>query len=124
MSHLLYFIFLTHRCNLACTYCGEVEHPISSQPREISYSLLQLESFLKDDPNPIIVFYGGEPLLRIAILKKFMNRLKNTTFLLQTNGYYLDKIPFSYLNRFQAILISIDGREQITDLYRGKGTYK
>ncbi|MFX0050287.1 MAG: TIGR04084 family radical SAM/SPASM domain-containing protein [Candidatus Hermodarchaeota archaeon] len=120
---MLYFIFLTHSCNLACTYCGEVEHPILSLPREISYSLSQLESFLMDDPNPIIVFYGGEPLLRITTLEKIMDRLKNATFLLQTNGYYLARIPPSYLNRFQTILISIDGRKQINDLYRGKGTY-
>ncbi|MFX0183619.1 MAG: radical SAM protein [Candidatus Hodarchaeota archaeon] len=114
---MLYFIFLTRRCNLACTYCGEVENPIHSQPAEINYSLSQLELFLKDDPKPIIAFYGGEPLLRISTLKKIMNKLKNAVFLLQTNGYYLHRIPDHYLNRFKVILISIDGDEDITDLY-------
>jgi sulfatase maturation enzyme AslB (radical SAM superfamily) len=97
--------------------------PHSFTTKEINYSLSQLELFLKEDPKPVIAFYGGEPLLRISTLKKIMDKLKDAVFLLQTNGYYLHRIPASYLNRFQVILLSIDGNEHNTDLYRGKGTY-
>jgi len=31
-----------------------------------------LYDFLKKDPNPILTFYGGEPLLRADLIKKIV----------------------------------------------------
>ena len=84
--------------------------------------------FLKNDPNPIINFYGGEPLLRIQRLTEDIIAVKreipNILFVLQTNGFFIKKIPKNMLAFFSSILISIDGRPEITNLYRGKGTFE
>ncbi|UCE13058.1 MAG: TIGR04084 family radical SAM/SPASM domain-containing protein [Candidatus Heimdallarchaeota archaeon] len=120
---MLYFVFLTRRCNLTCKYCGDTQNPVFSIPQEIEYSLDTLLKFLKLDPNPIIAFYGGEPLLNINDLKKIMDKLENAIFLLQTNGIILDRLDSEYLQRIQTLLVSIDGTESTNDHNRGKGTY-
>jgi putative peptide-modifying radical SAM enzyme len=121
---MLYFVFLTRRCNLRCKYCGEAANPTDSISDDISYSFETLAKFISNDPEPIIAFYGGEPLLNLVTLERIMDRIGNARFIVQTNGLFLENVKPSYLNRFSTILVSIDGTEEITDLYRGKGTYK
>ncbi|MHA1973773.1 MAG: TIGR04084 family radical SAM/SPASM domain-containing protein [Candidatus Hodarchaeales archaeon] len=121
---MLYFIFLTHRCNLNCSYCGETSYPILSVSKEISYSDEELFSFLARDPNPIIAFYGGEPSLNLQMMYNIINKVDRAKFVLQTNGTLLSNILPDYLEKIDTILVSIDGSERITDFYRGKGTYK
>ena len=65
-----YFIILTKECNLFCSYCGGGS---DSPPREIQYSIEDLRSFLSKDRDPVIEFYGGEPLLRIKTMKSIMD---------------------------------------------------
>ncbi|MHA1214932.1 MAG: TIGR04084 family radical SAM/SPASM domain-containing protein [Candidatus Hodarchaeales archaeon] len=121
---MLYFIFLTHRCNLDCSYCGETSHPILSISREVSYSDEELFSFLTNDPDPIIAFYGGEPVLNLKMMYNIMDRVSKAKFILQTNGTLLPNISRKYLEKLDTILVSIDGSEKITDFYRGEGTYQ
>lgn len=45
-------------------------------------------------------------------------------FMIQTNGLLLDQADPACVNRFSTILISVDGREAITDANRGHGTYE
>lgn len=117
-----YHLILTRRCNLNCSYChgGEEVDPES----EIQYSLDELASFLNKDSNVQLMLYGGEPTLRIPLLLRLMDRFPNARFMLQTNGLLLNRIPLKYLSRFHSILVSIDGREHITDGYRSKGVYQ
>lgn len=112
-----YFITLTKECNLRCSYCGGGS---DTPPWEIKYSTKDLKSFLSTDPNPIIEFYGGEPLLRIETMKKIMDEI-NARFILQTNGLFLDRLEPEYLRKFHSILASIDGTIVVTDIARGKG---
>ncbi len=121
---MLYFIFLTRKCNLKCIYCGEAANPTTSISSKVNYSFIELKEFLHKDPNPIIVFYGGEPLLNIPMLQEIIDQIPKATYLLQTNGYYLNQLPLQYLDQINTILISIDGSEDTTDHYRGKGAYK
>ncbi len=44
--------------------------------------------------------------------------------MIQTNGLFLDRLEPKYVNRFHTILVSIDGDEDLTDHYRGKGTFR
>ncbi|HJJ99618.1 MAG TPA: SPASM domain-containing protein, partial [Methanocorpusculum sp.] len=44
-------------------------------------------------------------------------------YMLQTNGTRLRELPSAYVNRFETILISIDGCRALTDGHRGTGTY-
>ncbi len=87
-------------------------------------SISALKKFLKDDPEPVIAFYGGEPTINLDFILQVMDSISAKAFMLQTNGTLLERIPSDYVSRFHSILISIDGREELTDFYRGKGTYQ
>ncbi|MDG6901230.1 MAG: TIGR04084 family radical SAM/SPASM domain-containing protein [Nitrososphaerota archaeon] len=115
-----YFIILTKECNLLCTYCGGGS---DTPPREVSYPIADLQSFLSRDANPVVEFYGGEPLLRIDTMKSIMDAIP-ARFVVQTNGVFLDRIEPRYLARFHSVLVSIDGSEGVTDKARGKGVYE
>lgn len=118
-----YNIFTTTNCNLNCRYCTDGSNKNKKSPGP-SYSIKDLKSFLEQDKNLMITFYGGEPLLNPSLIKKIMDNIPAREFMLQTNGTLLDKLPVSYINRFHTILLSIDGDEILTDYYRGIGTYK
>jgi len=83
-----YHIILTKECNLFCTYCGGGS---DTPPREIQYSVADLRSFLSRDSDPVVEFYGGEPLLRIKTLESIMDVVPGL-FVVQTNGIFLDRI--------------------------------
>ncbi len=114
-----YHIILTKECNLNCNYCGGGS---DTPPKEIRYSIADLKSFLSRDRNPVIEFYGGEPLLRIKTMENIMRAIPGR-FVIQTNGLLLDKIEPEYLEKFHSILVSIDGTKEVTDKERGKGVY-
>ncbi len=120
---MLYFIILTQICNLNCIYCGNTPDP-SIEPVDITYTINDLKNFLDNDPDAMIAFYGGEPLLRMELMKRIMDEIKAKKYILQTNGLLLKKLETRYLKRFDTILVSIDGREEVNDYYRGKGTYR
>ena len=117
-----YHLVLTRRCNLNCQYChgGEETGPEA----EIQYDFDDLVAFLEKDDDLQLMFYGGEPTLRIPLILKLMDRFPEARFMLQTNALLLSKIPEDYTRRFHSILVSIDGRESVTDGYRSKGVYQ
>ena len=117
---MLYFLFTTTVCNLKCSYCEDF--PDRRMPGQPSYSLEELERFLEEDSDPVFVFYGGEPLVNIPYIKEVMDRF-DAAFVLQTNATLLDRLPDAYLRRLDSILVSIDGRPETYDRYRGKGMY-
>lgn len=124
---MLWHIYLTRFCNLSCTYCG-ADPLFETIPHDPQYNVEKLISFLKQDTEPIINFYGGEPLLRISQMIEIINRclkeIPNTKFVLQTNGLFLHKIPQEYVPKFHSILVSIDGRPELTNNYRGTGVFE
>jgi putative peptide-modifying radical SAM enzyme len=132
---LNYYLTLTTNCNLKCRYCygkscedfGSDFHDLRidySLPRSIAYSLQALKNFLNEDSDPLLVFYGGEPLLQIPMMKAVMEAIPWARFVIQTNGLLLDRLKTQYLERFSAIFASLDGDEALTDYYRGRGTYR
>jgi putative peptide-modifying radical SAM enzyme len=92
-------------------------------PSSISYQTAELQSFLKRDSDPVVIFYGGEPLLRLDKIREIMDANPAARFVVQTNGLLLDKLEPQYLRRFESLFVSLDGNEALTDLYRGRGTY-
>lgn len=116
---MLYFVILTKECNLFCSYCGGGS---DTPPKEIRYSVDELKSFLAGDSDPVIEFYGGEPLLRARLMEEIMKAV-SARFLVQTNGLLLNRVDPSLLSRFHSILVSIDGKRQVTDRERGAGVY-
>jgi putative peptide-modifying radical SAM enzyme len=113
---------LTRRCNLNCVYCHGGEE--TGSDTEVQYKLDELETFLCKDPDPQLMFYGGEPTLRISLMTEMMDRFPDARLMLQTNGLLLNRIPVKYVHRIHSILVSIDGREFVTDGYRSEGVYK
>jgi uncharacterized protein len=131
---MFFHVILTDDCNLCCRYCRGREfdaliprdsfHAIdSSLPAELSYDLKDLYSFLKRDPGACVTFYGGEPLMRMDLIRTIMDKMRGTRFMIQTNGLLLNELGRDYINRMETILVSIDGPEGITDYNRGKGTF-
>lgn len=72
----------------------------------------------------MVVFYGGEPLLAIPFIQRVMDGLPGATFVLQSNCTLLHLLPAPYLRRFAALLVSIDGRPETVEAYRGPGVYQ
>lgn len=115
-----YHVVLTGKCNLNCRYCGGSFLP-QDVPFDLQYSLEDLEQFMLKDPERSIAFYGGEPLLNLEPMLKIMDQIPAKYFSIQTNGTMLKEIPLNYLAKFHTILISIDGRKEVTDTNRSHG---
>ena len=93
-------------------------------PDKISYDIEVLSKFMKKDPEPVLIFYGGEPMLCIDKIKHIMDEVPAKKFNIQTNGLHLNKLDPKYMNRLTTVFVSIDGTEKLTDHYRGEGVYR
>lgn len=133
---MFFHLMLTSDCNLQCKYCfgeslddfaedfGEELEVDYNLPHSVNYDLSLLERFCRQDPECVLTFYGGEPLLQMDKIRQIMNKIEPKHYMIQTNGLLLDKLESEYVNRFHTILVSIDGEESVTDYYRGKGTFR
>ena len=117
---MLYIVYSTGRCNLGCRYCGGSFDP-GVVAWNVGYRLDVLERVVK--PGDVVAFYGGEPLLNLGFIREAVNRLKASRFVLQTNGLLLRFLDQDLLNKFDAILVSVDGVGWLTDKYRGRQVY-
>jgi len=104
-------------------YCGN-DPSLLSEPPDLAYSVKDLRRFLEEDEDPIICFYGGEPLLALDVIEEVMDSIEARRWILQTNGLLLKRLRRRYLTMFDTILVSIDGRPEVTDYYRGRGVYE
>ena len=104
--------------------CGpEIEIDLNLPP-DLNFNLDLLYGFLQKDPAPALTFYGGEPLLRADLIERIVCEAPVQRFMMQTNGVLLDRLHPDIINRFSTILVSLDGRESLTDANRGTGTYR
>jgi putative peptide-modifying radical SAM enzyme len=93
-------------------------------PWEVEYPIDNLRRFISDDAEPIIAFYGGEPLLNVGFIEQIMDEFTGCRFVVQSNGTLTRKLDPEYWLKFDSILLSIDGRRTTTDHYRGASVYK
>jgi uncharacterized protein len=133
---MFFHVILTSDCNLQCKYCfGESLDDFDEEfgddieidyelPRKLNYDLALLDNFCSRDPDCVLTFYGGEPLMQIDKLRQIMDKVSPKHYMMQTNGVLLDKLEPKYVNRFHTLLVSIDGEEALTDYYRGKGIFR
>jgi uncharacterized protein len=132
---MFFHVILTTECNLQCRYCfGETLEDFDEDfddfdvdyalPKKVNYDPALLTKFCSKDPECVLTFYGGEPLFCIDEIKQIMNSARPRHFMIQTNGLLLDRLEPEYVNRFHTILVSLDGDEELTDYYRGKGTFR
>lgn len=118
---MLFIVYTTGRCNLRCSYCGGSFDP-EIVPWKIEYSLNDLEHLINEED--IVGFYGGEPLLKQEFIKDFMDKFTVSRWVVQTNGLLLHKLDRKILENLDTILVSIDGIEGLTDMFRGGGVYR
>ncbi len=120
-------LLTTLRCNLKCTYCSIAEGEVLGSQGNVTYELDALDRFISTHLaglDTYVTFYGGEPTLNRPYIQQIMERHPLFRFQLQTNGTLLDDLPDNVLSRLSNILVSIDGGEQTTDGYRGRGIYR
>ncbi|MCD6512766.1 MAG: TIGR04084 family radical SAM/SPASM domain-containing protein [Thermoplasmata archaeon] len=117
---MLWIVIVTPKCNLKCKYCGGSIPGMADEP---TYKIEELADFISKDKGAVVAFYGGEPTLRADIMKDMMDNIPAKKFVLQTNGFFIRRLG-DYIHKIDTVLLSIDGREEITDFYRGKGCYK
>lgn len=120
-------LLTTLRCNLKCTYCSESVGDVVGSDGHVSYAFADLEAFIDKHlagKEVYVTFYGGEPTLNKAYMAQVMARYPEFRFQLQTNGTLLDALPGEVLARLSNVLVSIDGGENVTDGYRGRGIYR
>jgi len=131
---MYYYLILTDACNLCCSYCRAKDFEESDPPErevavdldippELDFDLAGLYRFLGRDPDPVLTFYGGEPLLRPDLIGEVMANAPPCRFMIQTNGLLLDRFEPEIVNRFSTILVSLDGPAALTDAHRGAGVY-
>ena len=119
---MLYYIILTQVCGLKCWYCMNTPDP-RIMPIHLNISIDRIKRFISKDPEPIICFYGGDPSMRLDLIRLIMDTIPAKHYIIQTNGIMLHRLEHSYVRRFDTILLSIDGRPEVTDFYRGTGVY-
>jgi len=130
------FVTLTYDCNLKCRYCygkccedfgsdnekfGNIDYDL---PNDISYDISQLKAFSDKEQIETLIFYGGEPLLRLDKVREIMDNVPADKYMIQTNGLLIQQLEPEYLSRLHTILVSVDGDEALTDKNRGGGVYE
>ncbi len=136
-SHLLQFSSdkrpvvvwnITRQCNLKCIHCYAQAKDISFDNELSTEEGISLLDDLAQFGVPVILFSGGEPLVRKDLfelaayaVKKGMRAVISTngTLLTEKRARMLKNIGLSYVG------ISLDGMEKIHDRFRGvKGAFK
>lgn len=122
-------LFLTKRCNLNCDYCY-VEKKNEDMSEETAFTAIGHYFSSLRGKKAQIHFFGGEPLLNFALMKKIISHVEKNypafevRYLLTTNGTLLDpgKINF-FKEKEVCIIISLDGAKQTHENHRKKGSF-
>jgi len=119
---------VTRRCNLRCVHCYS-----HSQDRRYSGELTHDEALvLIDDLGtfgvPVLLFSGGEPLMRPRIMELIAHAKSNgMRAVLSTNGTLITAETASQLKEIglSYVGISLDGLEETNDRFRGvRGAFR
>ncbi len=116
-------------CNLACVHCRRLE--VSQHLSKLDLSTEQAKAMISSLPEtgkPILVFSGGEPLMRPDVfeLAEHAKRVGLPTAL-ATNGTMVDRDVAARIVAagFERVSISFDGPDAPThDSFRGEGAFE
>lgn len=129
----------TLNCNFACDYCYQGQaKPIAKMSEAVQDAILDL---VKDNASTLkrlhVAWYGGEPLLALAIIESLSDRLIETckrhsiaySAMMVTNGYKLNASVAKSLHsrRVEFAQVTLDGAAKYHDCRRttlgGLGTF-
>ena len=114
---------VTRTCNLNCIHCyaRAVGH---SHEKELTYDQgLALIDDLTAFGAPVILFSGGEPLMRSDLVKLASYAIRNgMRAVISTNGSLISKRKAEELREIglSYVGVSLDGMESVNDRFRGK----
>ncbi len=121
-------LIVTGECNFRCRYCYQEKDALNLAP---SVAARAVDVFFpRLDADGAVLFYGGEPLLRMDTIRETVaavtarNRRhgKAVSFSVSTNGSLLSDDTLALFNRHRfTVLLSFDGRAQ--DKARQPGSY-
>lgn len=134
---------LTEQCNMRCEYCAYMpkylnpKYKFKNMSRDIAIKAIDIfMKTSKQNPNPSIGFYGGEPLLQFDLIKNCVNHCKEKypfskpAFDITTNGLLLSQdriLRFLIENEF-SVTVSLDGPKDVHNKFRkdikGKHSFK
>jgi len=100
--------YVTHKCNLACSYCTQKEPDVFSDELPMRQTIHLLKRIRKETDS--IVITGGEPTLRADIeelTEAARFECKYRSLLLITNGTLLDRKP-RILRAVTGLVVSLD----------------
>jgi Fe-coproporphyrin III synthase len=119
---------VTRRCNLKCIHCYAHAKNIAFENELTTEQGKELINDLADFGSPVMLFSGGEPLVRKDLpelaahaVEKGMRAVISTngTLITRTMARTLKEIGLSYVG------ISLDGMQEINDRFRGvKGAFQ
>ena len=122
---------IAHQCNMACSYCFANEPSYLGRPKFMSWEVAKqaidfLMTHAPETTSYHIIFFGGEPLLNLQVLKRVVSYCRELSvngrefsFGVTTNGTLLDPDVYQYLadNDF-GITLSIDGNKEKHNKHR------
>jgi Fe-coproporphyrin III synthase len=114
---------VTRACNLRCVHC--YAHAVErSRERELSREQgLALIDDLADFGVPVVLFSGGEPLVRPDLVELARYAVgKGMRAVISTNGTLISRQKAEELKEIglSYVGVSLDGMEEVNDRFRGK----
>jgi uncharacterized protein len=128
-------------CNLSCSYCYKEDLDTPSKGRKMAFetAVQSIDLLLKESPDREsynIVFFGGEPLSNIGLIREVVDHAeprfaalgKAVNFTLTTNATLLNEEVVDWLDAHRfGLTVSMDGPKALHDKNRktvgGKGSY-
>ncbi|MCC6214865.1 MAG: radical SAM protein [Polyangiaceae bacterium] len=131
--------FVDHQCNLRCTYCYTGEKATRTMSVDTMRAGVAL-ALRAPPPHLDVAFFGGEPLLRLELLRATIAhveaevaalgpRAPSLRFLLNTNATLVDDevVALFAPPRVSTAFVSLDGPRHVHDRHRvnaaGRGSF-
>lgn len=102
MENTIINLMLTNACNLKCYYCYQPR-----KMREDAHILptvaLDAVKYISDNfkEDTVIMFYGGEPLIKFDIIKMILNKYPHLIYKMLTNGILLSQEMYDFFLKYK-----------------------
>lgn len=115
-----YTILTTTNCNARCFYCYQADYPHFNMTSDTAHRLVDYMVEHKGNENLVITWFGGEPLVGIAIIDQISNELnsRGIQFVssMISNGYlFNEEVVKRAVSKWKmnTVQISLDGTQDI-----------